>query len=119
LAVFLLIHEEGKSYQFLRSENERGWFRRRQWFNTISEHASISGHCRTSLSEVRTLILTVYGTECGDNSGAIELAKVPKMYPRTKHVNTKNHHFKTHGAERVDPGRLSSGGKLSSVSCAS
>jgi hypothetical protein len=34
------------SYQFLRSENERGWFRWRQWFNPISEHASISGHCR-------------------------------------------------------------------------
>jgi hypothetical protein len=34
------------SYQFLRSENERGWFRRRQWFNPISDHAGISGHCR-------------------------------------------------------------------------
>jgi hypothetical protein len=46
LAVFLRIHEEGKSYQFFRSENERGWFRRRQWFNPISEHASISGRFR-------------------------------------------------------------------------
>jgi hypothetical protein len=46
LAVFLLIHEEGKSYQFLRSENERWWLRRRQWFNHISEHTSISVHCR-------------------------------------------------------------------------
>jgi hypothetical protein len=45
-AVFLLIHEEGTSSQFLRSENERGRLRRRQWFNPISEHASISGHCR-------------------------------------------------------------------------
>jgi hypothetical protein len=32
----------------------------------------------TLLSEVRTLTLTVYGTIFGDNSGAIELAKVPK-----------------------------------------
>jgi hypothetical protein len=46
LAVFLLIHEEGTSSQFLRSENERGWFRRRQWFDPINEHASINGHCR-------------------------------------------------------------------------
>jgi hypothetical protein len=71
------------------------------------------------MSEVRTLTLTVYGTAFGDNSGAIELAKVPKMYPITKHVNPKNRHFRTHGTEGVDPGRLSSGGKLSSVSCAS
>jgi hypothetical protein len=44
----------------------------------------------TSLSEVRTLTLTVYGTAFGDNSGAIELAKIPKMYPRAKHFNPKN-----------------------------
>jgi hypothetical protein len=47
----------------------------------------------TSLSEVRTLTLTVYGTAFGDNSGAIELAKVPKMYPRTNHVNPKKPPF--------------------------
>jgi hypothetical protein len=29
-----------------------------------------------------------------DNSGAIELAKVPKMRPRTKHINSKYHHFR-------------------------
>jgi hypothetical protein len=29
-----------------------------------------------------------------DNSGAVELAKVPKMRPRTKHINTKYHHFR-------------------------
>jgi hypothetical protein len=28
-----------------------------------------------------------------DNSGAIEMAKVPKMCPRTKHLNIKYHHF--------------------------
>ncbi len=31
-----------------------------------------------------------------DNSGAIELAKVPKMRPRTKHLNIKYHHFREH-----------------------
>lgn len=30
-----------------------------------------------------------------DNSGALELAKVPKMRTRTKHLNTKYHHFRT------------------------
>jgi hypothetical protein len=29
-----------------------------------------------------------------DNSGAVELARVPKMRPRTKHINTKYHHFR-------------------------
>ena len=30
-----------------------------------------------------------------DNSGAIEIAKVPKMRPRTKHLNVKYHHFRS------------------------
>jgi hypothetical protein len=29
-----------------------------------------------------------------DTSGAVELARVPKMRPRTKHINTKYHHFR-------------------------
>ena len=31
-----------------------------------------------------------------DNTGALELAKVPKMRPRTKHINIKYHHFRDH-----------------------
>jgi hypothetical protein len=31
-----------------------------------------------------------------DNSGAIEMAKVPKMRPRTKHLNIKYHFFRQH-----------------------
>jgi hypothetical protein len=31
-----------------------------------------------------------------DNSGAVELANVPKMRPRTKHINAKYHHFRHH-----------------------
>ena len=30
-----------------------------------------------------------------DNSGAVEMAKVPKLRPRTKHINVKYHHFRT------------------------
>ena len=29
-----------------------------------------------------------------DNAGALELAKLPKMRPRTKHINVKYHHFR-------------------------
>ena len=28
-----------------------------------------------------------------DNVGAIELSRLPKMYPKTKHVNVSYHHF--------------------------
>ena len=31
-----------------------------------------------------------------DNSGALEIAKTPKMRPRTKHFNNKYHHFRDH-----------------------
>jgi hypothetical protein len=33
-----------------------------------------------------------------DNSGALEIAKVQKMRPRTKHINIKYHHFRGHVA---------------------
>jgi hypothetical protein len=38
-----------------------------------------------------------------DNSGAVELANVPKMRPRTKHINVKYHHFR----EKVKQGLIS------------
>ncbi len=31
-----------------------------------------------------------------DNAGAIEIANVPKMRPRTKHIALKYHHFREH-----------------------
>jgi hypothetical protein len=38
-----------------------------------------------------------------DNSGAIEIARLPKMRPRTKHLNIKYHHFR----DQVARGRIS------------
>jgi hypothetical protein len=38
-----------------------------------------------------------------DNSGALEMARTPKMRPRTKHMNLKYHHFR----EAVDNGLVS------------
>jgi hypothetical protein len=38
-----------------------------------------------------------------DNASAIEIANVPKMRPRTKHPNTKYHHFR----EEVKKGTIS------------
>ena len=31
-----------------------------------------------------------------DNRGALELAKMPKLRPRTKHIALKYHHFREH-----------------------
>ena len=36
-----------------------------------------------------------------DNSGALELARFPKMRPRTKHVNQMHHHFRSYVADKL------------------
>ena len=41
-------------------------------------------------------VTKVYCKAFEDNSGALELATVPKMRPRTKHINIKYHHFRSH-----------------------
>ena len=38
-----------------------------------------------------------------DNSGALEIAKVPKMRPRTEHLNVKYHHFRDHVKRGLNP----------------
>jgi len=38
----------------------------------------------------------VYCKTFEDNSGALELARLPKLRPRTKHINTCFHHFREH-----------------------
>ena len=38
----------------------------------------------------------VHCTVFEDNSGALELARLPKMRPRTKHINQAFHHFRGH-----------------------
>jgi hypothetical protein len=38
----------------------------------------------------------VYYKVFEDNSGALELARLPKLRPRTKHINVCYHHFHEH-----------------------
>ncbi len=45
---------------------------------------------------------TVHCRVFEDNSGALEIAKVPKMCPLTKHINVKFHHFRDY----VDCGEI-------------
>ena len=44
---------------------------------------------------------TVFCKAFEDNSGALELAKSPKMRPRTKHLNLVYHHFREHVRTRI------------------
>ena len=37
---------------------------------------------------------TIHCKDFEDNSGTLEMAKVPKMRPRTKHLNNVYHHFR-------------------------
>lgn len=43
-----------------------------------------------------TFVPQVYCKAFEDNSGALELARTPKMRPRTKHINVKYHHFRSY-----------------------
>ena len=49
---------------------------------------------KKKLSISMTTIPTVKCKLFEDNSGAVELANVPKMRPRTRHINVKYHHFR-------------------------
>ena len=74
---------------------------------TEAEYICLSQSLRTTISLMRlfrelekkipgfkTPKPLVRCTAFEDNSGAIELAKAPKLRPRTKHINIKYHHFR-------------------------
>jgi len=83
--------------------------------STESEYICLSEALRTAIPLMRILDelqrrnyplpstqSTINCTLFEDNDGAAELAKVPKMRPRTRHLNTKYHHFR----EFVKQGRI-------------
>jgi hypothetical protein len=51
---------------------------------------------------ISSTIPTIYSKLFEDNAGAIQLAKVPKMRPRTRHINQKYHHFEGVGEIWID-----------------
>jgi hypothetical protein len=74
-----------------------------------AEYISLSQALRDTIpmmsliKEIRDKGFHVYSTEpivhCQafeDNSGALEIAKLPKLRPRTKHINVTYHHFREH-----------------------
>ena len=44
---------------------------------------------------------SVYCKAFEDNSGAVEMARMPRLCPRTKHINVKCHHFKQYVFDKV------------------
>jgi hypothetical protein len=52
------------------------------------------------ISEVNA-IPDIYCKVFKDNSGALELARVPKMRPRMKHINIAMHHFRSYVRMRL------------------
>jgi hypothetical protein len=77
--------------------------------STEAEYIALSQSLREAipmmqlLQELTDQGFSIYSTEpkvyCKafeDNSGAIELARLPKMRPRTKHINIIYHHFREH-----------------------
>jgi hypothetical protein len=84
--------------------------------STESEYISLSQFLREVLPMMELVKeLTKAGFDLGtktpkvhckafeDNGGALEMARTPKMLPRTKHLNIKYHHFR----EAVEEGLVS------------
>ena len=77
--------------------------------STESEYTGLSYALRAAIPIMRLLEemqqqgITIHNTKAEvhckvfeDNSGALEMAKVYKFRPRTKHLNVKLHHFRTY-----------------------
>jgi hypothetical protein len=84
---------------------------------TESEYTALSEAAREVLwlmglmKEVKERIVsdvesvpTIRCTMFEDNEGAKAMAMVPKLRPRTKHINVKMHHFRAAVDQRSDQG---------------
>jgi hypothetical protein len=63
------------------------------WIMDLLEEMKVQG--TISLSQTPT----VYCKAFEDNLGALEMARMPRMRPCTKHINVSYHHFCSHVAE--------------------
>jgi hypothetical protein len=82
--------------------------------STESEYVSLSAALREVLPLIaileemkangiisKTYVPKVFCKLFEDNSGALEMARTPKMRPRTKHINVKYHHFRSAVARKL------------------
>ena len=49
-----------------------------------------------SLALIFSVLTLIFFHAFEDDSGALEIAQLPKMHPRTKHINICYHHFREH-----------------------
>ena len=95
---------------------------------TEAEYVCLSQSLRTTLTlmrffnELQKRIPTmsrakpvVHCTAFEDNMGAIELSKAPKMKPRTKHINIKYHHFRTHVGTTLTISKIATADQLADI----
>jgi hypothetical protein len=59
---------------------------------------SLVGEVAASLMEDPTLLTNLYSSVFEDNNGALILATVPRMTPRSKHIAVPYHFFREHVA---------------------
>ena len=64
--------------------------------DTTEKRVNLLAEVRDKLDKDVISVQAVRCTLFEDNSGALELARTPKMRPRTKHINIKYHHFRDH-----------------------
>jgi hypothetical protein len=73
---------------------------------TEAEYIALSTALRQTISLIRLVsklkvklellmdtVPKVYCQACEDNTGAVQMCKVHKLRPHTKHINTRYHHF--------------------------
>ncbi|GAX17700.1 hypothetical protein FisN_10Lu419 [Fistulifera solaris] len=57
----------------------------------------------------------VHCTAFEDNNGAIELSKASRMKPRTKHINIKYHHFRSHIGTTITISKIDTKDQLADI----
>ena len=78
-----------------------------QWLKKLCSLRCHPNHGNTKRNEAKGFAIahTKAQMHCKafeDNSGAVEIAWVPKYCPQTKHLNCKLHHFRSHVDEKKE-----------------
>jgi hypothetical protein len=84
------------------SSTESEYIAMSEAFRVLLPMMDLMEECRTNRVPMRVGAPVVHCKAFEDNLGALELARLPKMRPRTRHINVKYHHFR----EAVAKGRI-------------
>ena len=100
-AEYAALSESLKNTKFLQQLMKES--RRVMGWQVTNRHQIV--HCKAFRQDIADLTngCNIHYRVLEDNSGAYEMARLPKMRPRTRHLNVKLHHFR----EYVRLGRIS------------